>query len=83
MECRIRSTRNFLNENKLDQKTLINNIIFCKYLLVSLDSFKKSRLYWLFFKHIYVFFLDNIIRINIFYIFLNMLFTIINNCSEK
>ena len=45
-----------LNKNKLDQKTLINNIIFCKYLLVSLDSFKKFRFYWLFFKHIYVFF---------------------------
>ena len=70
MECRIRSTKIFLNENKLDQKTLINNIIFFKYLLVSLDSFKKFRFYWLFFKHIYVFFLDNIIRINIFYIFL-------------
>ena len=48
--------KKFLNENKLDQKTLINNIIFYKYLLVSLDSFKKFRLYWLFFKHIYVFF---------------------------
>ena len=69
MECRIRSIKNFLNENKLDQKTLINNIIFYKYLIVSLDSFKKFRFYWLFFKHIYVFFLDNIIRINIFYIF--------------
>ena len=68
MEYRIRSTKIFLNENKLDQKTLINNIIFCKYLLVCLDSFKKFRFYWLFFKHIYVFFLDNIIRINIFYI---------------
>ena len=45
-----------LNENKLDQKTLINNIIFYKYLLVSLDSFKKFRFYWLFFKHIYAFF---------------------------
>ena len=69
MECRIRSIKKILNENKFDQKTLINNIIFCKYLLVSLDNFKKFRFYWLFFKHIYVFFLDNIIRINIFYIF--------------
>ena len=69
MKCRIRSTKKILNENKLDKKTLINNIVFYKYLLVSLDSFKKFRLYWLFFKHIYVFFLDNIIRINIFYIF--------------
>ena len=83
MECRVRSTKKILNENKLDQKTLINNIIFCKYLLISFDSFKKFRFYWLFFKHIYVFFLDNIIRINIFTYFLNMLFTIINNCSEK
>ena len=56
MECRIRSTQKFLNENKLDQKTLINNIIFCKYLLVSLDRFKKFRFYWLIFKDIYVFF---------------------------
>ena len=69
MECRILSTKFFLNENKLDQKTLINNIIFFKYLLVSLDSFKKFRFYWLFFKHIYVIFLDNIIKINIFNIF--------------
>ena len=69
MECRIRSTNFFLNENKLDQKTLINNIIICKYLLVSLDNFKKFIFYWLFFKHIFVFILDNIIRINIFYIF--------------
>ena len=69
MECRIRSKKKNLNENKLDQKTLINNIIFCKYLLVSLNSFKKFGFYKLFFKHIYVFFLDNIIRINIFYIF--------------
>ena len=83
MECRIRSIKNFLNENKLDQKTLINNIIFFKYLLVSLDSFKKFRFYWLFFKHIYIFFLDNIIRIIFFTYFLNMLFTIINNCSKK
>ena len=68
MECRIRSTKKILNENKLDQKPLINNIIFYKYLLVSFGSFKKFRFYWLFFKHIYVF-LDDIIRINIFYIF--------------
>ena len=68
MECRIRSIKKILNENKLDQKTIINNIIFFKYLLLSLDSFKKFRFYWLFFKHIYVFFY-NIIRINIFYIF--------------
>ena len=27
MECRIRSTKKILNENKLDKKTLINNII--------------------------------------------------------
>ena len=39
MECRIQSIKKILNENKLDQKTLINNIIFCKYLLVSLDNF--------------------------------------------
>ena len=55
MECRIRSTKKSLNENKFDQKTHINNIIFCKYLL---DSFKNFRFYLLFFKHIYVFFLD-------------------------
>ena len=82
MECRIRSTKNFLNENKLDQKTFINNIIFCKYLLVSLDSFRKFRFYWLFIKHIYVFFF-------VYYdLFMDMFvvilfFTIINNCSEK
>ena len=34
-----------LNENKFDQKTLINNIIFFKYFLVSLDGFKKFRFY--------------------------------------
>ena len=69
MEYRLRSTKKIVNENKLDQKTFINNIIFFKYILVSLDSFKKFIFYWLFFKHIYVFFLDNIIKINIFYIF--------------
>ena len=74
MEFRIRLIKKNLYENKLNQKTLINNIIFCKYLLVSLDSFKKFRLYLLFFKHIYVFFLDNIIRINIFYIFFNVIY---------
>ena len=76
MECRIRSTKKILNENKLDKKTLINNIIFYKYLLVSLDSLKKFRFYWLFFKYIYVFFY-NIIRINIFYIFFK--YVIYNN----
>ena len=70
-----------LNENKLDQKTLINNIIFCKYLLVSLDSFKKFRLYWLFFKHIYVFFLYYDLFMDMLVVIL--FFTIINNCSEK
>ena len=45
MECRIQSIKFFLNENKLDKKTLINNIIFCRYLLVTLDSFKKFRFY--------------------------------------
>ena len=33
--------KKILNENKLDQKTLINNIIFCKYLLISLDILKS------------------------------------------
>ena len=58
-----------LEESTVNKTVGYNNIIFCKYLLDSLDSFKKFRFYWLFFKHIYVFFLDNIIRINIFYIF--------------
>ena len=69
MECRIRSIKKILNEKKLDQKTLINNIIFFKYLLVSLDSFKTFRFYWFFLNIFMYFFLDNIIRINIFYIF--------------
>ena len=82
MECRIRSTKFFLNENKFDQKTLINNIIFCKYLLVSLGSFKKFRFYWLFFKHIYVFFfLYYDLFMDMFVVIL--FFTIINNYSEK
>ena len=81
MEYIIQSTKFFLNENKLDQKTFINNIIFCKYLLVSLDSFKKFKLYWLFFKHIYVFFLYYDLFIDMFVVIL--FFTIINNCTEK
>ena len=81
MECRIRSTKFFLNKNKFDQKTLINNIIFYKYLFVSLDSFKNLRLYWLFFKHIYVFFLYYDLFMNMFVVIL--FFTVINNCSEK
>ena len=80
MECGIRSTKKILNENKLDQKTLINNIIFYKYLLVSLDNFKKFRLYWLFFKHS-LFFLYYDLFMDMFVVIL--FFTIINNCSEK
>ena len=41
MECRIRSIKKILNENKLDNKTLINNIIFYKYLLGLFDKMKK------------------------------------------
>ena len=82
MECRIRSTKFFFNENKLDQKTLINNIIFYKYLFVNLDSFKKFRFYWLFFKHIYVFFFGYYdLFMDMFVVIL--FFIIINNCSEK
>ena len=82
MECRIRSIKKNLNENKLDKKTLINNIIFCKYLLVSLDSFKIFRLYWLFFTHIYVFFfLYYDLFMDMFVVIL--FFTIINNYNEK
>ena len=62
MECRIRSTKKNLNENKLDQKTLINNRIVW-IVLKSLDSID-------YFLNIFMsFFLDNIIRINIFCIF--------------
>ena len=60
----------FLNKNKLYQKTFINNIIFYKYLFfMSIGYFLKSLDSIGYFLNIFMSFLDNIIRINIFYIF--------------